>query len=78
MIQHLLYLIEPRAILLEQRWALLAHERHGWHTERFVLVGPEGSHRGQKRMYPLVGTAGVEPVTVDRATFDEAWEGAGS
>lgn len=74
--QHVLYLIEPRAILLEQVWRLLALNRHGWHTERFVLVGPEGSARGQKRMYPLVGTEGVEPVTVDRATFDEAWEGA--
>lgn len=68
--RHLLYLDEPRAVLVEQH-----QNRPGWHTQRFVLVTDEGPVRGAKSMYPLL-PVGVEPVTIDRETFDEAWEGA--
>ena len=76
--QHLLYMLEPRAVLVEQSWRVISFDGrqhvYGWHTERCVYVNDEGATRGQKGMYPYLPAC--EPVTVDQATFDEAWEGA--
>lgn len=62
--RYLMYLQEPRAILVER----------GAQIERFVFVGDGSVVRGSSGMYPLLPQ--VEPVEIDQAMFDEAWQGA--
>lgn len=73
-VRWLLYLEEPRAVLVEQRWRVLAPGRSGWHTDRYVFATDAGTLRGQQGMYPVAPK--VEPVEIDASTFAEAWADA--
>lgn len=56
-----MYLDGNRATLVERTSQL----------ERFVFVSDAATVRGSQGMYPLPPP--VEPVEIDRETFDEAW-----